>query len=248
MYKKPHRPSGHIPECPFTTEVLLARGTRKKQFSTLDYLKEKEECGLGSSGLRFYQELERAVSKVRFCKFVSARFAYPLVEDIAAPEAHRKIRYKIEKYLPQVISSDLKYLFILETDAVQHFGMDAYHCHFLISKPGYFPGQFDRLPPIIRLRYDTLNRQLKEQEFQDVFNMSWTKCRTELMTDPFEILIYKKTKRTKLENVSNLNHINSVVIEDIYNQECLTDYLFKKLTKPGFNFIVDYDHSSIEFK
>lgn len=235
--------------CPFTIEELLARGSDRRPLATLKYLQEKAEWGLGSSDLTIYEALQKATSKIRFSKFVTGRFAHPLTDDVSAPEAHRQIRYKINKHLFRKTPSHLKYFFILERDSLLHHGMSAYHFHFLISQPAHSPGQFDRLPRIIRLNYDIKDRLIKEEVFPELsFELPPSEHRTETITDPFEILIYKKTKRTRLENVPNLNHVGSVKVEDIYDQECLTDYVLKKIAKPGLDLIVDYDNSSIDFR
>lgn len=247
MYQKFYPPSGHIPECPFTIEELWSHRNRKKAFATLDYLKEKTTCGLDSKGLQFYEALQQATSKIRFSKFVSGRYLHPLTNDISAQDAHRKIRYKIGKFFRD--NTDLKYFFILEQDAALFQGMVAYHLHYLVTAPAIHPGQFDRLPEILRINYDILDRIIKVEEFHELdFEIPPTHHRSELITDPFEILLYKKTKGTILDHTSNLNRVNSVKIEDIYNQEQLTDYLFKKLTKPGLDLLVDYDNSDIDFK
>lgn len=246
MYKIFDNPSGHIPACPFTIEEVRAHRNRKKAFATLDCLKEKTNCGLSSKGLQFYEALQQATSKIHFSKFVSGRYLYPLTDYISAPDAHRKIRHKISKFFRD--TSDLKYLFILEQDAALYGGMLSYHLHYLVTAPVLHPGQFDRLPQTIRINYDIIDRIIKVEEFHKLdFDIPPTHHRSELITDPLEILLYKKTKGTILDHTSNLNRVNSVKIEDIYNQEQLTDYLLKKLKKPGLDLLVDYDNSDIDF-
>jgi hypothetical protein len=249
MYKiilHPYEPSGHVPQCPFTVEDVQAHRTRNKAFATRDYLREKAKFGLGTTGLEFYEALQQATSRTRFSKFVSGRYLEPLTNDISATDAHKKIKYKIHKFFRH--ACNLKYFFILEQDASLHRGMLAFHFHYLVTAPIPHPGQFDRLPQIIRLNYDTLGRLIKVDQFHDPeFEMPPSNHRTELIRDPFEILLYKKTKGTILDHTSNLNRVNSVKIEDIYNQAQLTDYLLKKLTKPGVDLLVDVANSDIVF-
>jgi len=221
-------------------------GFRSALTASRDYLKEQASCGLDSRNLQFYQELQRATSKTHFAKFISGRYLEPLTNDISAPDAHRKIRYKIEKFFRA--PSQLKYFFILEQDAALYRGMVAYHLHYLVTAPTLHLEQLHRLPQIIRVNYDVLDRIIKVEEFDKLdFEVPPTPHRSELITDPFEILLYKKTRGTILDHTSNLNRVNSVKIEDIYNQEQLTDYLLKKLTKPGLDLLVDYDNSDIAF-
>lgn len=221
--------------------------TSAPRFTTYRYLKAKSDYDNDSVGLNIYRALAHATSQVRFARFVTVRFSRPVTDEIAVQEASRKVKYKINKVFFGKRPSPLKFLFITEQDTLTHKSQHSFHLHYLVTSPGDLHWRFLKLPRALRLTFDKRNRLIDEvalniarheQEF--VGNK-----RYEYITDPLDILIYKKTRRTMLEHTQNLISISNVKIENIYDQECLTDYVLKQMRFKDVG--VDYQNSDITF-
>ena len=230
MYKFEIPKSGHIPECPFTLEQLRQRGKHCKKLNSLRQLEANASYDLNHIQYRIYKEIAFAISQVRFSPFLSGRFSKAVYDQIALGEAHRKVKYKINKYLYKKQSSPLKFIFISEADLLPHQGRETYHFHCLVTAPEYPIESFSRLPKALLLINNKAGHQTQEKEtFTEEDYVDRRSDRFQILTDPFEILLHKKTRRTVLEHTANLSSISSVRIENIYNQECLTDYVLKQI-------------------
>ena len=154
--------------------------------------------------LEEYNAIFSPLNKFPFTRFVTVTFSAPMTDEIEVVEVCRLIKRRINKFFYRRQASPLKFAFIIEADKLGYKGRSKYHIHILMTEPINILRKATKLQKILW--------------FQNRFHLDW--------------FITTQIRKIRSISLNSRARVKRTDIKQIYNQNCLSDYLLKQL-KPS---------------